>query len=135
MAFHTFLASLAYDEASRRGIAGTVGKVVDHETQVPVDVFDMDGNPTVLVSNASGFVGQFKTDSAHDLVDITFGNLSLTKTAEEVIKGASLALAELDRLSISNLGIDTDGTPYFSIGNTAAHMHQDVDGTPYYTPA
>lgn len=135
MAFHTFLASLAYDEASRRGIAGTVAKVTDHYTGVPVDVFDMDGNPTVLVSNASGYAGQFKTSDKHDLVDITFGILTLTKTAEEVIKGASDALAELDRLSISNLGIDTDGTPYFSIGNTVAQMHQDTDGTPYFTPA
>lgn len=135
MAFHTFLASLAYDEASRRGIAGTVAKVTDHYTGVPVDVFDMDGNPTVLVSNASGYAGQFKTGSAHRLVDIAFSNLTLTKTAEEIVNAAADALDELDRLSISNLGIDTDGTPYFSIGNTAAHMHQDVDGTPYFTPA
>lgn len=135
MAFHTFLASLAYDEASRRGIAGTVGKVTDHFTGVPVDVFDMDGNPSVLVSNASGYAGQFKTDAAHRMVDISFGNLSLTKTAEEVIMGAAGALDELERLSLSNLGIDTDGTPYFDLGNAAAQMHQDADGTPYFTPA
>lgn len=135
MAFHTFLATLAYDEASRRGVAGTIGKVVDQATGVPVEVFDMDENPTTLVTNASGYVGYFKTDAVHDIVEVTFGHLTLPMTALEIIQGASLALTELERLLISNLGIDTDGTPYFDIGNTAAHMHQDVDGTPYYTPA
>lgn len=135
MAFHTFLASLVYDEASRRGIAGTVGKVTDHFTGVPVDVFDMDENPTVLVSNASGYAGQFKTDSAHRLVDIAFGSMTLTKTAEEILMGAADAVDALEQLSVSNLGIDTDGTPYFDVGNMAAQMHQDTDGTPYFTPA
>lgn len=135
MAFHTFHSTLAYDPASRRGIAGTVGKVTDQKTGVPVDVYDMDGNPTVLVSNASGYVGYFKTDAAYDIIEITFGTITLAMTALEIIKGASDALTELERLSISNIGIDTDGTPYFDVGNTAAQMHQDTDGTPYYTPA
>lgn len=135
MAFHTFLATLAYDEASRRGIAGAIGKVVDQATGGPVEIFDMDGNPTVLVSNASGYVGHFKTDAAYDIVEVTFGHVTMPMTALEIIQGASLALTELERLSISNLGVDTDGTPYFSIGNSAAHMHQDTDGTPYFTPA
>lgn len=135
MAFHTFLATLAYDEAARRGITGTLGKVFDQATGVPVEVFDMDEQPTTLVTNASGFMGYFKTDAAYDIVEVQFGHLKLPMVAQEIIKGASGALQELERLSISNLGIDTDGTPYFDIGNTAAHMHQDTDGTPYFTPA
>lgn len=99
MAFHTFLASLAYDEASRRGVAGTVGKVTDHVTGVPVDVFDKEGNPTVLVSNASGFVGQFKADSAYGMVDLTFGNLTMTSVAVETTNAGAAAAVEIINVS------------------------------------
>lgn len=135
MALHTFGSSLAYDPAVRRGIAGATGKATDMYSRAPVDTYDLAGNPAPLITNASGYFEGFKTEDIHDVLEITFDHITMPAVALEVINGASLALAELDRLSISNLGIDTDGTPYFSLGNTAAHMHQDTDGTPYFTSA
>lgn len=123
------------DKATGRGVAGAVGVVTDRLTGAPVDVLDSQGNPKRLLTNHDGYFEEFRTSDQHDVIEMTFGRVSLTDTALEITQQAALALDELERLSISNLGIDTDGTPYFSIGNTAAHMHQDVDGTPYFTPA
>lgn len=36
-------------------------------------------------------------------------------------------------LSTANLGIDTDGTPFYDPGNRTYKMGVDFDGTPYYT--
>lgn len=89
MAFHTFTSVLAYDEASNRGIAGTVGHAFDHFTGGPVDTFDMDERSAPLIANPRGYKGDFKTRSDHEVIDVIFGTIKMTLVAVEVIKMAS----------------------------------------------
>ena len=98
MAMAKYDSSLAYDQVIKRGIPGQIARVVDAETDMPVEeILDLDGNPIpALISNSSGYVPPFQIEDGPALVRLRVGNLSydlldLTRvkdTADAAVKAA-----------------------------------------------
>lgn len=89
MAMSKYPASIAWDKGSRKGVAGVVGKVFDASNGIPVDTFDMAGNPAPLVTNADGYVGAFQTLPEVTHVDAKFGNVTLPLVSTQAILDAA----------------------------------------------
>lgn len=103
MALHTFPSQLVVDKATGRGVAGAVGTVTDRFTGAPVDVLDSQGNPKRLLTNHDGYIEEFRTSDQHDVIVMTFGRVSLTGVALEIMQKASEAPAQLSALTAQYL--------------------------------
>lgn len=58
------------------------------------------------------------------------------QTAEDRLQEDRTRLGNIEyKLTVSNIALDTDGTPYISFGSASVKVLQDTDGTPYYTAA
>lgn len=103
MALHTFPSQLVVDKATGRGVAGAVGTVTDRFTGAPVDVLDSQGNPKRLLTNHDGYFEEFQSSDQHDVIVMTFGRVSLTGVALEIMQKASEAPAQLSALTAQYL--------------------------------
>ena len=118
------------DEATGRPLVGRNVKVFDEETDAPVQVY-REGIPVNLVSGAHGLIPQFQTEDSTRRVRIEVGPVRLRQWSQEMIAAGGAAVAELERLTVSHIALDTDGTPYYSPGSATVQVGQDTDGTPY----
>lgn len=129
MAFSTYDPFVVVDPVTGRPVRASAGKVINPDTGEPVALFDANDVPIdLVVTNNQGYCGGFKTDTVHRSVLAMFGGVTLRKVALEVLERA-------ESLTVSHLGVDTDGTPYFSPGASAFRVVRDSDGTPYVIPA
>lgn len=135
MGFHTFGPLLVQDEVTMLPARGVVGQVIDVGTGDPAPTYSMQEAEQPLVTNLRGYVGTFKAPDTVRQLSITFGSMTLTAIAHEVIAAAGDSLATLELLTISHIGLDVDGVPYFSPGAASARILQDTDGAPYFAPA
>lgn len=121
------------DQATGRPLVGVIATAIDAETLVPVQAY-RDGNPITLLSGAHGLIGEFQTDETTRRVQITAGPVTLHRWCQELVGASGAAIAELERLTVSHVALDTDGTPFFSPGSATARVLADTDGTPFFIP-
>ena len=99
--------ALAYDHASKRGVAGVVCKVLDAVTGIPLDALNLDGSAAPVVTNSQGYVPEFVLDPAPLLVIVEAGairmpmmNLSMvmdsSQAAIDAVQAAQDAAALVD---------------------------------------
>lgn len=99
--------ALAYDHASKRGVAGVVCKVLDAVTGIPLDALNLDGSEAPVVTNSQGYVPEFALDPAPLLVIVEAGairmpmmNLSMvmdsSQAAIDAVQAAQDAAALVD---------------------------------------
>lgn len=130
MAFFHYDGGVVADQATGRPLMGQRARVFDEETDAPVQAY-REGRPVTLVTGAHGLIGQFQTEDSTRRVRIEVGPVRLRQWSQEMVAAGGNAVAELERLTISHLALDTDGTPYFSPGSATVQVGQDDDGTPY----
>ncbi|GAA2545601.1 hypothetical protein HD598_002175 [Neomicrococcus aestuarii] len=131
MAYNHYAELVVADSTTGRPLANQVVKLLDFETGAEVDAY-RDDVATLLVSGANGLVTPFQTLDATRRVKMIVGGVEYSRWCDEMILQVGNAVDELERLTVTNLAIDTDGTPYISIGSTGARILIDTDGTPYF---
>lgn len=130
---HTYDPCVVADQATGRPLVGIRATVQDAETMAPVQTY-RDGEPVPLITGAHGLISEFQTDDETRRVHITAGQVRLTQWCQELVGASGAAIAELERLTVSNVALDTDGVPYFSPGSVTARVLADTDGTPFFIP-
>ena len=131
MKFSNYLGGLVADHASNRAVPNKIARVYDDETGERVKVY-MEGQERTLASGAHGLLPPFQTEATTRRVRIEIGPPPyLRQWSVEMVDAGGAAVAELERLTVSHIALDTDGTPYFSPGSATVQVGQDTDGTPY----
>ncbi|MEV4902346.1 hypothetical protein AB0K08_13515 [Citricoccus sp. NPDC055426] len=130
MPFNTYDGGVVADQATGRPLMGLTAKVFDAETDAPVQVY-RDEQPITLITGAHGLLAPFQTEDTTRRVRLETGPVKLHQWCLEVVGASGDAVAELERLTVSHIAIDTDGTPYYAPGSATVKVGQDTDGTPF----
>lgn len=87
MAYNTYADGIVLDRVTMRGMPGRSANIVDAETGDSVQAYSMGEDPTsfILTTNAYGYFPQFQTLDAHKHIRLTFGRLTLSRIAFQVI--------------------------------------------------
>ena len=130
MAFFHYDGGVVADQATGRPLMGQPVKVFDEETDAPVQAY-REGQPVTLVTGAHGLIEQFQTEDTTRRVRLHAGPVRLRQWSQEMVAAGGAAVTELERLTVSHIALDEDGTPYYSPGSATVQVGQDTDGTPY----
>lgn len=127
MPFFHYLGGVAADQATGRPLMGVVVRVMDDETNAPVQAF-VEGDERTLVTGAHGLIQPFQTEDSTRRVRLEVGPVRLRQWAIEITGAAGEAITELERLTISHVAVDTEGRLFFSPGSTEVRLSRDSAG-------